>query len=440
MMNLRSTQVIVNSLNFIEIFLITKRKMEEEHIESSQLQNHDVLIIILSFLDFADMCKSASRVSVAWNYYGWYCVNCVSSDNTNNQFKSNWKRIQKVVLQRGHNMKQLCMTNNKSFNNHALRKFCRVMTKLEHLNVSGCAITDESLKLIASSFPLLKYLNISQCNKCTASGLKYIIQSCGGTLQELDISDIGIKMDIFKKSECNMPFNTKRMERLRAAFGTMKNLKVLKCFNCFIINPKILSGITNLDTLEFSVGVVSQWNGTLSKCKQPDRIDTLTEEYIFPLQELSTSIDHMKHFKLGGYKMNLPELKSIVIHWAQSLHTLYLHDVILPSGSSEYITSLIQLRNLRLTTTNIRLIAAEVEELQNIARVVYKLYNLIVLVIISGYSLSSFMTDEIVEEWSKPNLWSPTTKDIILKGQQQVSLHTISNFASITNINITRLN
>jgi hypothetical protein len=47
--------------------------------------------------------------------------------------------------------------------------------------------------------------------------------------------------------------------------GKMRNLKVLKCFNCFIINPKILSGITNLETIEFSVGVASQWNGILSE-------------------------------------------------------------------------------------------------------------------------------------------------------------------------------
>ncbi|GLU13541.1 hypothetical protein SLE2022_301740 [Rubroshorea leprosula] len=67
---------------------------------------------------------------------------------------------------------------------------------LQHLNVGGTFITDESLQAIADSCPLLKSIFLWSCRHVTESGLLILVSKCH-KLESINVWGIRVPLDCF---------------------------------------------------------------------------------------------------------------------------------------------------------------------------------------------------------------------------------------------------
>ncbi|GLT50130.1 hypothetical protein SLA2020_236380 [Shorea laevis] len=67
---------------------------------------------------------------------------------------------------------------------------------LQHLNVGGTFITDESLQTIADSCPLLKSIFLWSCRHVTESGLLILVSKCH-KLESINVWGIRVPLDCF---------------------------------------------------------------------------------------------------------------------------------------------------------------------------------------------------------------------------------------------------
>ncbi|GMH06412.1 hypothetical protein Nepgr_008252 [Nepenthes gracilis] len=69
-------------------------------------------------------------------------------------------------------------------------------TSLQHLNIGGTFITDESLFAIANSCPHLKTISLWSCRHVTESGLIFLVNKCP-KLQSINVWGTRVSMDCF---------------------------------------------------------------------------------------------------------------------------------------------------------------------------------------------------------------------------------------------------
>ncbi|XP_051135896.1 protein TRANSPORT INHIBITOR RESPONSE 1-like [Andrographis paniculata] len=119
--------------------------------------------------------------------------------------------------------------------------FAKVYPSLEELRLKRMTVNDESLELLAESFPSFKALSLSSCDGFTEEGLKAITKRCRN-LTELEIQD-SVTMDVgggwlncfpdnftslevlnFSSLSCEVSFDA--LERLVSRCRSMRVLKV----------------------------------------------------------------------------------------------------------------------------------------------------------------------------------------------------------------------
>ena len=49
--------------------------------------------------------------------------------------------------------------------------------KLKEIEISGCGVTDEGIKLLSLSCKKLQYLDVSFCGKISFEGLKFVVSA-----------------------------------------------------------------------------------------------------------------------------------------------------------------------------------------------------------------------------------------------------------------------
>lgn len=162
---------------------------------NSQLPFPDeVLEKVLSFIDSHKDRNSVSLVHKDWYHAErWtrsklFIGNCysVSPDIVARRFPS----IKSVILKGRPRFSDFNMLpDNWGANVHSwLLMFAKVYPSLEELRLKRMMVTDESLELLAKSFPGFKALSLSSCDGFSEKGLKAIASHCRN-LTELDIQD-----------------------------------------------------------------------------------------------------------------------------------------------------------------------------------------------------------------------------------------------------------
>ncbi|PIN18572.1 Leucine rich repeat protein [Handroanthus impetiginosus] len=235
----------------------------------------EVLEKVLSFIDSHKDRSSVSLVRKDWyNAERWtraklFIGNCyaVSPEIVARRFP----RIKSVILKGKPRFSDFNMLpRDWGANVHSwLVVFAKVYPFLEELRLKRMFVTDESLELLAKSFPGFKALSLLSCDGFSGNGLKAIVSHCRN-LTELDIQDCVTEdfagdwlssfpenfasLEILNFASLNSEVSFDDLERLVSQCKSLRVLKVNESITLDLLQRLLMhaSQLTELGTGSFS--------------------------------------------------------------------------------------------------------------------------------------------------------------------------------------------
>ncbi|KAH6776049.1 F-box/RNI-like superfamily protein [Perilla frutescens var. hirtella] len=254
-------------------------------------------------------------------------------------------------------------------NVHAwLVMFAKVYPFLEELRLKRMTVSDESLELLARSFPGFKALSLSSCDGFTDEGLKAIATHCRN-LTELDIAD-SVTVDIgggwlscfpdsftsleilnFASLHCEVSFDA--LERLVSRCRSLKILKVNESINLeqlhlLLVRVPHLTGLgTGSFMQELTPRQYEDVQIAFSNCKNLQVLSGLWDATSLYLPLLYGACSGLTFLNLSEADLRSGELAKLLPH-CNNLRRLWVSDTVGDKGLEAVGSSCPLLEELRV--------------------------------------------------------------------------------------------
>ncbi|KAG8385628.1 hypothetical protein BUALT_Bualt03G0064800 [Buddleja alternifolia] len=246
--------------------------------------------------------------------------------------------------------------------------FAKVYPFLEELRLKRMTVTDESLELLAKSFPDFKALSLSSCDGFSENGLKAIAIHCRN-LTELDIQDSATEdvgggwlscfpenfasLEILNFASLNSEVNFDDLERL---VSQCKSLRVLKVNESIILDQlqRLLvhaSQITELGIGSFMQELTPRQHEDIEiafrNCRKLQVLSGLWEATTPYLPVLYGACAGLTFLNLSGVPLQSGELAKLLAH-CPNLRRLWVVDTVEDKGLEAVGSSCPLLEELRV--------------------------------------------------------------------------------------------
>lgn len=235
---------------------------------------------------------------------------------------------------------------------HWLVVFSRVYPFLEELRLKRMTVTDESLELLANSFPNFKALSLLSCDGFSTNGLAAIASHCKN-LTELDIQENGMEdkgggwlscfPEDFKSLEVlnfaslysNVSFDA--LERLVSRCKSLRVLKVNMNINLEQLQRLLLRApqLTELGTGNFQQELTMHQFVDLqfafSKCKNLQSLSGLWEASFLYLPAIYPACGSLTFLNLSCATLESDEL-AMLLSYCPNLRRLWVLDTVKDKG------------------------------------------------------------------------------------------------------------